>query len=398
MADKRTSTAGLRVCWVDTMRYTRPLSVSQAKKWRALTQTLDVEITVTSFAPGLRPQRFDEHAHFYQWPTLPAAPLRYLTAYLVVPPLVLWLIFTRRMDVLVAHDPYIGAAAALAKQLAGWFGRQVALVIETRGDLEQGLFMQRKVTFRRLYRAAMRTAAGFALRHADALRAVSRSSRQELEALAPDKPMMQFMSWTDSEAFINVQPTQPPSQRCDIVYAGVLVPRKGVDVLLEAFSRLAQHNPQPHLWLIGQVNNPQYAAQLHAQVEHLRLADRVTFVEHLPQPELAAHIARGRVFVLPTYSEGLPKVVIEAMLCGTPVIASAVDGIPEIIEQGVTGWLVPPGDADALTATLQNVFDHADVDRMGAQGRQFAQAYFSPEAYIRHYGDLFLLACNARRG
>ncbi|MBZ0293865.1 MAG: glycosyltransferase, partial [Anaerolineae bacterium] len=385
-------------CWVDTMRYTRPLSASQAKKWRALTETLGVEITVISFAPGLRPQRFDEYAHFYQWPALPAAPLRYLTAYVVVPPLVLWLIFTRRLDVLIAHDPYIGAAAALAKQIAGWLGRQVALVIETRGDLEQGFFMQRKVTFKQLYRTVMRTAARYALRHADALRAVSRSSRDELAALAPDKPMMQFMSWTDSEAFVNVQPAQSPSQRCDVVYAGVLVPRKGVDVLIEAFSQLAGQRPQAHLWLIGQAANPDYAAQLKAQVARLNLGDRVTFVDHLSQPELAAHMARGRVFVLPTYSEGLPKVVVEAMLCGTPVIASAVDGIPELIDDGVTGWLVPPGDADALAGALQTAFDHADVDRIGAQGQQFARDYFSPQAYIRHYGDLFLLAYHARRG
>ena len=84
----RETAQGLRVCWVDTMRYSRPLDTSQAHKWQRLTQDLDVEIVVTSFAPGLRPRRFDEYAHFYLWPALPLAMLRYLTAYLVAPPLV----------------------------------------------------------------------------------------------------------------------------------------------------------------------------------------------------------------------------------------------------------------------------------------------------------------------
>jgi glycosyltransferase involved in cell wall biosynthesis len=188
----------------------------------------------------------------------------------------------------------------------------------------------------------MRAASRYALAHADALRAVSESSRRQLQSLAPDKPMMQFMSWTDSRAFSQVQPEKPVSQRCDIVYAGVLVPRKGVHVLLEAFDHIQAEMPQTHLWLIGKAANASYTAALHAQVDELGLKDRVTFVDHVSQPELAAYMSRGRVFVLPTFSEGMPKVLIEAMLCGTPVIASAVDGIPDVLQDGVQGYCVPP--------------------------------------------------------
>lgn len=391
---EKTEPHGLRICWVDTMRYTDPLSDSQAKKWQRLTHDLGVDIFVTSFAPGLRPRRFKQHAHFYLWPALPLAPLRYLTTYLVAPPLVLWLILARGVDVLIAHDPYIGAAGALAKNLARLFGRQVGLVVETRGDLEQGLFMQREVRFKGLWRAFMRITGSYALRHADALRAVSDSSRHQIQALAPNKPLMQFMSWTDSDAFTSVVPEQPVSRRSDIIYTGVLVPRKGVHVLLDAFAQISVQIPQAHLWLIGKAANPAYAAGLHAQVERLGLSERVTFVDHLPQDELARYMARGRVFVLPTFSEGLPKVVIEAMLCGTPVIASAVDGIPEIVQDSVQGYLVPPGDVDALAERVLYMFQQADVDTLGQQAHAFATQFFSAEAYAEHYGHLFVLAYN----
>ena len=387
---QKTEPNGLRIGWVDTMRYTNPLSDSQAKKWQRLTHDLGVEIFVASFAPGLRPRRFNQHAQFYLWPALPIAPLRYLTAYLVAPPLVLWLILARGVNVLIAHDPYIGAAGALAKNLARLFGRRVGLVVETRGDLEQGLFMQREVRFKNLWRKFMSITGGYALRHADALRAVSDSSRQQIQALAPYKPLMQFMSWTDSDAFTRVVPEQPVSQRSDMVYTGVLVPRKGVHILLDAFAQI----PQAHLWLIGRAANAEYAAGLHAQVERLGLTERVTFVDHLPQDELARYMVRGRVFVLPTYSEGLPKVLIEAMLCGTPVIASAVDGIPEIVQDGVQGYLVPAGDVDALAERLRFMFQEADVDTLGQQARAFAMRFFSADAYVEQYGRLFTLAYN----
>ena len=390
-----TKAHGLRICWVDTMRYTNPLSASQSKKWQRLTHNLGVEIFVTSFAPGLRPQRFDEYAHFYQWPALPLAPLRYLTAYCVAPFLTLWLIRTHRVDVLIAHDPYIGAAAALAKNVARLLGRRVGLVVETRGDLEQGLFMQRKIRLKAIYRTMMRAAAGYALRHADALRAVSDSSRQQIQALAPDKPLMQFMSWTDSDAFANVVPQKPVSQRCDVIYCGVLVPRKGIHHLIEALAQIQDRIPQAHLWIIGQASNPDYADQLRAQVAQAGLSDRVTFVGHVEQAELARYMARGRVFVLPTYSEGMPKVVVEAMLCGTPVLASAVDGIPEVIDDGVEGLLVQPGDVDALAEKLLALFGSVDVDAMGQRAKARATAFYSPEAYIRNYGELFALGFQA---
>ncbi len=210
--------------------------------------------------------------------------------------------------------------------------------------------------------------------------------------LAPDKPIMQFMSWTDSDAFTGAVPEKPPSQRCDMVYTGVLVPRKGVHVLLDAFAKIETRIPQTHLWLIGKAANADYAAELRAQVERLGLHERVTFIDPLPQAEVARYMVRGRVFVLPTFSEGLPKVIIEAMLCGTPVVASAVDGIPEIVQDGVQGYLVPPGDVDALAEKLLYVFQAADVDALGQQARAFATAFFSAEAYVENYGKLFALA------
>lgn len=390
------------------MRYTRPLSDSQAKKWAALTETLDVKITVTSFAPGLRPRRFMQSGtRFLLYPQLPLPLLRYLTVYLIVPPLVAWLILRGRADVLIAHDPYIGGAAALAKRLACLFGRKSALVIETRGDLQQGLFMQRKVTFKALYRALMRRAASTALNHADALRAVSASSREQLLAFSAeaglthvaDLPLLTFMSWTDADAFRDVQPEKPPSQRHDIVYAGVLVPRKGVHHLLDAFARLADELPDTsHLWIIGKASTPEYAAGLREQAARAGLNARVTFVDHVSQDALAGYMARGRVFVLPTYSEGLPKVVVEAMLTGTPVIASAVDGIPELIDDGVTGWLLPAGDVEALVSALRIAFTTAHVDTMGAAARAFAVDYFSPDTYVQHYGNLFMQAFSHARG
>ncbi len=390
----RSDARGLRVCWVDTMRYTQPLQPGQARKWRRLTEDLGVEIVVTSFAPGLRPQVFREHARFIQWPALPLAPLRWLTAWLLVPPVVLWLVFAQGIDVLIAHDPVIGAAAALAKTLARIVGRRVALVVETRGDFLKGFVGQRRMPVPGLWLGLIERLARYSLRRADALRAVSASSAGQLREFAPEKPLRQFMSWTDASVFQKFGAQQTVSQRLEVLYAGVLIPRKGIRELIEAFARIANDVPQAQLRIVGKAANRDYATGLHRQVSDLGLESRITIDDPLSQAELAVAMARARLLVLPSYSEGLPKVLVEAMLCGTPVLATAVDGIPEIVEEGVTGWLAPPGDVDALADKLLHALREADVDRMGASARAFATRFFSAETYVNHYGDLFVLAWN----
>ena len=261
-------------------------------------------IHVASFAPGLRPQRFSEHAHFTQWPALPFAPLRWLTAWLLVPPLVLWLILMRGVEVLVAHDPYIGGAAALTKGLARLCGRRVALVVETRGEMDKGLFGQRRMRFESVWRLIMRRVARYSVHRADALRAISAATRSQVRAIDEGKPLLSFMSWTDSKTFATVVAERPVSQRSEILFAGVLIPRKGVHFLLEAFARVQSDLPQTQLRLVGDAANRDYAAQLRRQVLTSGLTERVIFEAHVPQTQLAQRMADARALVLPSQIRG----------------------------------------------------------------------------------------------
>jgi glycosyltransferase involved in cell wall biosynthesis len=93
---------------------------------------------------------------------------------------------------------------------------------------------------------------------------------------------------------------------------------------------------------------------------------------------------------LPSFSEGLGRVVVEAMATSTPVIGSRVGGIPEVIQDGVTGFLVPPGDEPALADKIRWVLEHpAETDTMGRNARIFAERFFSTQVYVRGYQQIF---------
>ncbi|MBZ0286040.1 MAG: glycosyltransferase family 4 protein, partial [Anaerolineae bacterium] len=250
-------------------------------------------------------------------------------------------------------------------------------------------FLQRRMPFAGMIRRLMRAAARASLRYADALRAVSSNTRRQLLDHAPaGLPMHQFLTWTDAEAFNAPTRALLPSQTHDLIYVGVLIPRKGVHYLLKAFTPLAEVYLDAHLWIVGSADNPVYAESLKQQVAESGLNDRVTFTGKMAQAELAQLFGRCRALVLPSSSEGLPRVIIEAMLMALPVVATRVSGIPDVIQEGVNGYLVPPDDVPALANALRAVLENPDVDRMGQNGQDFARQFFSADVYAAGYAAL----------
>jgi glycosyltransferase involved in cell wall biosynthesis len=323
-------------------------------------------------------------------PQLPWAILRYAEMLILGTTLSLWVIFRHRVQILVAQSPYEGVAAALAKMIAHWFGRKVVLVVESHGDFAESLFLQKQIRFTSLYRSLMRYAANFTLNSADLLRSVSSVTGRQLQQWVSDKSIVQFPAWTDMETFLNVscQSNDPESPK--IVYAGVLTYLKGVAHLVNAFASIAQDFPQTELVIIGREDDKAYADQLKAQVNKLGLESQVQFMPQLDQETLAKYMSQASVFVLPSLSEGLGRVVLEAMATGVAAIASNVGGIPDLVQEGINGFLVPPGDEKALADRLRWMLEHpTEAKEMGSLGRTFAEEFFSTETYIQGYRKIF---------
>jgi glycosyltransferase involved in cell wall biosynthesis len=200
------------------------------------------------------------------------------------------------------------------------------------------------------------------------------------------------VAWTDIDTFLSTRRETRPSESNVIVYAGSFVPGKAVHVLIEAFARVARAHGAANLVLVGRAENRDYAAELRRQVERLGLEERVTFREEVSQEELALYFASARALVLPSTSEALGRVVIEAMACATPVVGTRVGGIPDLIEDGVNGYLVPPGDSEALADCILRLFSSDEVDAMGQRGRESARGMFSTDTYVEGYRRLISFA------
>ena len=165
-----------------------------------------------------------------------------------------------------------------------------------------------------------------------------------------------------------------------VVCVGTLHEVKGQTHLVEACRLLAQEGVDVACVLVGDGPDRE---DLAAQAAEAGIADRVRFAGRLTSVEVADEVGRADVLVAPSVPtaggkrEGIPVVLMEAMSTAMPVVASRLSGIPELVEDGRNGLLVPPGDAKALAGALHRLHDDAGLRRrLGAQGRATVQASF----------------------
>jgi glycosyltransferase involved in cell wall biosynthesis len=160
-----------------------------------------------------------------------------------------------------------------------------------------------------------------------------------------------------------------------LLFLGRLAAIKGVPVLFEALAKVRGSEAPLRLVLIG--DGPERAT-LVEMAARLGISDQVHFAGYKSQADVAAALQAADVLVLPSFAEGLPVVLMEAMAARLPVIATQIAGVPELVRPGVNGWLVPPGDVDDLADAIREATsDPARARAMGEAGRRVVERDFN---------------------
>jgi glycosyltransferase involved in cell wall biosynthesis len=178
----------------------------------------------------------------------------------------------------------------------------------------------------------------------------------------------------------------PRGRRNLILFLGRIEDAKGIAELLKAFAALRASVPDAELVCAG-AGGIEAAAR---QADMLGIDDAVRFPGWLGADEKRAWLRRAGVFVLPSHAEGLPMSLLEAMAAGLPVVASAVGGIPDVVQHGVNGLLVAPGDeVDLLRALRRMLRDPRRAATLGAAARETVRARHAPEQVLARLGEIY---------
>ena len=180
-----------------------------------------------------------------------------------------------------------------------------------------------------------------------------------------------------------------------ILLAGVVIPRKGVLPLLQAIRLLRERLPGVHLRVAGSTSSrADYASQCHAYVRETGLGDGVSFLGHLDQAQVLEEYATCSALALPSFQETAPVALVQGMAAGIPVVATAVGGVPHLIDDGATGWLVTPwtaptGDPIALALKLEQALQSDPAGAIGLRAKRIALDRFHPEIVARRVYEVY---------
>jgi len=318
-----------RVLFV-SRRVDTPLSPSLERKWSAVGDKLDFRVLAGgaggngAFHLVGRLPALDGAAFFA---ALPARIARQLRDF--------------RPHAVLAQGAHEAAAALTARKLANV---ETAVIVDIHGDWRAPtrLYGSR---FRALLNPLADRAALTALRNADGIRTVTAYTTDLVRDLGLE-PTDEFPAYMDFDSFLR-EPPRPLPDRPRVLFVGVLERYKNVDGLAAVWRRVAPRVPAGQLQLVGAGRRQPAVEQLVCDVP-----GQTSWTPSLSQLEVSATLDDSTLLVLPSRSEGMGRVVIEAFCRGRPVVGSRVGGIPDLVEDGRNGLLVEPGDTEALAGVL----------------------------------------------
>jgi glycosyltransferase involved in cell wall biosynthesis len=359
------------VLFLSRTRYRLPLDPSRAAKFDALASELDVHVLAAA-APGSP----THDGRFVLVPRLCAGPLDGLAFWLLLPLRTARELRRLHPAAVICQTPYEAAAALLARRLVGIGARVVA---EVHADWRTSTRLYGSPA-RRLLAAGGDRLAALALRRADAVRVVSPFTASLVRELGLE-PSGEFPAYMDLEPFVG--PRVPLPERPLALFVGVLEAYKNIDGLAAAWALVAERLPEARLHLVGRGSRTDVAERLVA--EH-----GVRWDPELAPAGVAAALDEAWALVLPSRSEGMGRVLVEAFCRGRAVVGTRAGSIPDLVEDGVAGVLADPDDPAALADALLRVLsDRALAERLGEGASAAASRWLqSPEEYARRVREL----------
>jgi len=380
----------IKAFWATPERISFNLDITQATKFQLLSKHIEPHVLVWS--DNWRPKiKQIDSTYFYLLPSVKRwLPFPLLVLYPVIfYPFLFYLIARKRFDVVLVRPGLEGAACALIKRVSKLLGLDFGLLVEAFGDWIEVASIQQNRLIKPFYRYMLKAISKFSIFSADMLRAESSSTMEKMREFAPAIPFSIFPR-VHLELFLDLKAESEAKkpEGFNILYVGELIKFKGIHHLISAFKNVIAGYPKASLAIVGEGN---YRAELRKMAEQMDILGSIEFTSYLPPGKVKERMLNSDLLVLPSMTEGLPRVIIEAMAVGLPVVATDVGSVKELVIDNQNGYLIKPNDVDSLTkAILTLVGDRDKAIKMGLESRKIIQRagdLFTMEGYAQRYID-----------
>lgn len=370
-----------KVLFVSATVYSTPLSKDISKKFEVLSE---ICLPIV-FAFGNKNEIIDwKNSKFYLNKKNKNRFLNYIHIAFLFFFRVPKLIKSESIEVVCFQDPITSFITIVSLKLRKI---NVKIITESHGDFIETIILEKNLLFPKSYRYIFEKVAKISFQNSDIIRTISEFTENQINKFNLNKQYVRFPAWIDVNKYISTSREISNEESFKILFAGTISPRKNPQILVEAIDYLDENIV---LEIIGKPINNEYFEQLKKRIENSKHKKNILITPHLSQDELIKKYLQYDLFILPSISEGLGRVVIEAQATGCPVLVSSDTGIVDLVMDGETGFIFENNNVLDLSSKLDTLIkDRELLFQVGLNSREFVKNNFNENNFKFGYKKLF---------
>jgi len=289
-----------------------------------------------------------------------------------------------RIDIVCFQDPVTSYFAIKSLKLRN---SNVKIVLESHGDFIETIALEKKLLIPTIYKKIFKLISSYSIKNADQIRSISSFTEEQVKSYGYKGKFVRFPAWINLDKFLKAKNIRDANDHFKIIFVGSVTDRKNPKLIVRAISKI---DSEISLEIIGPTPNKNYLNGLKDSISNSQHKENIFLSPFIEIDELVQKYSSANLFILPSKSEGLGRVVIEAQATACPVLVSSNTGAVDLIIDHETGYIFENNNLEDLKEKIKEIIDNQNHSvQIGLNGKSFVAQNHTIENFKFGYKKLF---------
>ncbi len=370
-----------KVLFVSPTVYSNPVSEDIQKKFQSLSKVCNPTVFAfseeesSSFVDGVETIFVKKNKNRI---------LNYLKIIFLFSFIIPKIIKEKNIEIVCLQDPITGFFTILSLKIRKL---SVKIVVETHGDFIETIGLEKNLLFPKFYTSIFSYLAKYSIKNADLIRSISDFTEKQVLNFGYQGLFVRFPAWINIDNYLNADIKRSLSDTFKIIFVGSVTDRKNPKIIIESLETI---DGDISLEIIGQTPNSKYLKELNKLISSSKHSNSINMTPFIKAEKLINKYSSANLFILPSKSEGLGRVIIEAQSTACPVLVSSNTGMADLIIENETGYIFENGNKNDLAMKIKFVIENFDIAaQVGINAKNFVKENYSIQNFEFGYKKLF---------
>ncbi len=290
----------------------------------------------------------------------------------------------QNIEIVCLQDPITGFFSIISLKIRK---SSVKVVVETHGDFIDTIGLEKNLLLPKFYKSIFNYLAKYSINNADLIRSISEFTEKQVLNFGYQGLFVRFPAWINIDNYFNANIERSYFDTFNIIFVGSVTDRKNPKIIIESLEEI---DADVSLEIIGQTPNLKYLNELNKLISSSKHSKKITMTPFIKSEELISKYLSANLFILPSKSEGLGRVIIEAQSTACPVLVSSNTGMVDLVIENETGYIFENNNKHDLSKKIQYIMNnYENALQTGLNSKAFVKENFSVANFEFGYKKLF---------